>query len=246
MRADTSEQHVTATRAAGAPAKRSRTVFEVRSPLSGRIRVIEDHRERRLIIAGDTLSIYPTNGDWSRVQREYWWKALEELELPPRPAALFVGLGGGTQIHLLRQLRTPRRVTVIERDPAIVDVAREWFGLAPIGGLEFCCGDAADIVPALARLGRRFDLVMEDAVYGFDIDGALDLARALAGLVAPRGTLVLNRHWRQDAARVAETLSPFFREVRSQRVKREGENVLIFCSRPLRRRAGQPGRGGDR
>jgi hypothetical protein len=233
---DVAPTSVRGPRPPGAPTKRSRTVFETRSPASGRIRVIEDDRERRLIVAGDTLSIYPTNGDWSRVRREYWWKALEDLPLPPRPAALFVGLGGGTQIHLLRQLRTPRRVTVIERDPVMVDVARDWFGLGAIGGIEFCCGDAADVVPGLARLGRRFDLVMEDAVYAFAVDGALDLARALSSLVAPRGTLVLNRHWREDAARVAESLAPFFREVRSRRVKREGENVLIFCSRPLRRR----------
>jgi hypothetical protein len=214
------------------PMKRSRTVFETRSPLSGRIRVIEDHRERRLVIAGDTLSIYPLNGDWTRVRREYWWKALEALMLPPRPSALFVGLGGGTQIHLLRQLRSTRRLTVIERDPVIVDVARDWFGLAEVGGLEICCGDAADIVPGLARLGRRFDFVMEDAVYGEDVEGALDLAAALVPLVAPRGTLVLNRHWRRDAARAAEALAPRFREIWSRRVKREGENVLIFCARP--------------
>ena len=216
--------------------KRSRTLFEVRSPLSGRIRVIEDDRERRLVVGGETLSIYPRNGDWSRVRREYWWQAFEGLTLPPRPSALFVGLGGGTQIQLLRKLRLPKRLTVIERDARIIDVAREWFDLDAAGPIEFCCGDAADVVPGLAHLGRRFDFVMEDAVYGDDVDGAVDLARSLPALVAPRGTLVLNRHWRRDAARAAEALAPFFREIWSRRVKREGENVLIFCAHPLRGR----------
>jgi hypothetical protein len=212
--------------------RRSRTLFETRSALSGRIRVLEDARERRLIVAGDTLSVYPVNGDWSRVEREYWWKALEGVAIPPRPSVLLVGLGGGTQIHLLRRIARPRRITVIERDPAIVDVAREWFGLDAVPGLEICCGDAAKMLPGLAQLGRRFDFIMEDAAYGLEVEGAIDLARTLAWLVSPRGTLVLNRHWRHDAAAVRDTLTSFFWEIGMRRVKREGENVLIFCARP--------------
>lgn len=211
----------------------SRTVFETRSELSGRIRVLEDARERRLVVAGDTLSIFPLDGDWSRVEHEYWWQALEGLPLPPRPSALFVGLGGGTQVHLLRRLRKPRRITVIERDPAIVDVARAWFGLDTVPGLEICAGEAAEMLPGFARLERRFDFIMEDAAYGLEVEGAIDLARALAGLVSRHGTLVLNRHWRRDAAAVRDTLAPFFREIGMRRVKREGENVLISCTRPV-------------
>jgi spermidine synthase len=217
--------------------RRTRTVFETRSEISGRIRVIDDARQRRLIIAGDTLSTYPLDGDWSRIEHEYWWKAVEGADVPPRPSVLLIGLGGGTQVHLLRRVARPRRITVVERDAAIVDVARTWFGLDQVPALEICCGDAADVLPGLARLDRRFDFIMEDAAYGLEVDGAIDLARALAALVSPRGTLVLNRHWRRDAAQVRDTLAPFFRDVWMRRVKREGENVLIFCARP-RQRAG--------
>lgn len=208
-------------------------MFETKSEISGRIRVLEDRRERRLIVAGDTLSIYPLGGDWARVEREYWWKALEGVAIPPRPTVLMVGLGGGTQVHLIRRIAKPRRITVIERDAAIVDIARNWFGLDAVPGLEICCGDAADVLPGLARLGRRFDFIMEDAAYGLEVEGAMDLARALAALVSPRGTLVLNRHWRHDAKAVRHTLASFFREVSMKRVKREGENVLIYCARPV-------------
>jgi spermidine synthase len=213
--------------------RKTRTVFETKSGISGRIRVLEDSRERRLVVAGDTLSTYPLNGDWSRIEREYWWKALEGVDVPPRPSVLMVGLGGGTQIHLLRRISKPRRITVIERDAAIVEIAREWFGLDAVPGLELCCGDAAVILPGLARLDRRFDFIMEDAAYGLEVDGAIDLARALAALVSPRGTLVLNRHWRHDAKAVRDTLASWFREISMRRVKREGENVLIYCARPV-------------
>src|SRR6185503_8178834 len=122
-----------------------------------------------------------------------------------------------------------------ERDAAIVDIARQWFGLDAIAGLEICCGDAAEILPGLSRLGRRFDFIMEDAAYGLEVEGAIDLARALAALVSPRGTLVLNRHWRHDAKAVRDTLASWFRDVSMRRVKREGENVLIYCARPVGR-----------
>src|SRR5216117_3054140 len=145
--------------------RRSRTVFETRPRASGRIRVVDYRVERRLLVSGEILSVYPLDGDWSRVRREYWWRALAAIELPPRPTALFVGLGGGTQVHLLERLARPRLVTVIERDPLIVRIACRWFGLAGVGRLELLCGDAERIVPALVAAGRTFDFVMEDAAY---------------------------------------------------------------------------------
>src|SRR6185295_2362361 len=115
--------------------RKSHTVFETESVLSGRIRVVEDHVERRLAVGGDTLSVYPLDGNWSRVHKDYWWHALVSVTFTPRPSVLLVGLGGGTQIHLLRRLVRPRRISAIERDPVIVRVAHDWFGLARVGGL---------------------------------------------------------------------------------------------------------------
>src|SRR5437899_2049953 len=68
--------------------RRSRTVFETRSRVSGRIRVVDYRLERRLLVSGEILSVYPLDGDWSRVRREYWWRALAAIELPPPPTAL--------------------------------------------------------------------------------------------------------------------------------------------------------------
>jgi spermidine synthase len=212
--------------------RRSRTVFETESELSGMIRVVEDHVERRLIVSGDTLSVYPLDGDWSRFHREYWWHALVAVALPARPTALLVGLGGGTQIHLLRRLARPRRITAIERDPTILRVAREWFGLAEVGGLEFLCAEAEVAVQSLAAAGRRFDFIMEDAAYAEAPERALPLARALTGRVAAGGTLVLNRHFRADARALTTEMRARFEQVSVRRVRREGENALVICVGP--------------
>ena len=215
--------------------KRSRTVFEAESELSGTIRVVDYRRERRLVVGGDILSVYPLDGNWARVQDEYWWRALTLA--PPRSTALLIGLGGGTQVHLLRQLSRPRLVTVIERDPVILRVACRWFGLDAVGGLEFLCGDAEQVVPALAAAGRTFDFVMEDAAYAEPPERAVPLARAVVPLVAESGRLVINRHRRGDAQRLVGAMRRRFRHVRLRLVRRGGENVLICCLDPRPRRA---------
>jgi len=216
--------------------KRSRTVFREDSPYCGTVRVIEDHRERRLMVHGETLSVYPLDGDWEPVRREYWWHALVEVRLPPRPRVLLVGLGGGTQLHLLRELTRPRAMTAVERDPVILRAAHQWFGLDALGGVEYLCADAETAAATLAAAGRRFDFVMEDVDYGDGGERSLPLLRALARLVARGGVLVANRHRRREAAVVITALQPQFHEVRERRVRREGENVLVVAARPRRRR----------
>jgi hypothetical protein len=207
-------------------------VYATRSRISGRIRVVDYRRERRLIVRGAILSALPLDGDWRALRREYWWRALTLVSFRRRPSALFVGLGGGTQVHLLRHLARPRLVTVIERDPVIVRVAIDWFGLGDAEPMEVLCEDASTVVGALARAGRRFDFVMEDAAYADDREPAVALARALAPLVAPGGALVVNRHHRGDALAVARALRPTFAAIRLLRVRREAENVLVCCTAP--------------
>lgn len=203
--------------------------------------MIDHGPERRLVVAGDTLSVYPLDGDWTRVRREYWWRALVALDLPRRPSVLLVGLGGGTQVHLLRALARPRALTVIERDPAILRIAHDWFGLGALGGIEFLCADAGVAIPTLTRARRRFDFIMEDAAYADELEPALRLARALVPLVAPGGSLVVNRHHRSHADALARALRPSFAVVRLHRVRREAENVLVCC-RGLLGRGRQAGR----
>lgn len=207
-------------------------VFETRSRLSGRIRVVDRGAERRLVVDGETQSVYPRDGDWRRAHRDYWWHALTAAPIPPRPTALLVGLGGGTQVHLLRTLAAPRSITIIERDPTIVRVATDWFGLDGAGGLEILCLDAHRALVALARACRRFDYVMEDVAYAEAAEQSLPLALACANLVSPRGLLVVNRHRRGDAGRLATALTARFTAVWLRRVRREGENVLVCATGP--------------
>jgi len=209
-------------------------VFQTESALSGPIRVVDQGDVRRLVADGDTLSAISLSGDWSRLKGEYWWRALDVAELPRRPAALFIGAGGGSQPLLLSSRARPRWVTVVERDPVILQVAQRYFGLARLERAEFLCGDIEHVLPCLESAERRFDFIMEDAIYADTADRALSIVRRLAGLLSRRGVFVLNRHARQHAAETAAALRRGFARVTMRRMSREGENVLI-CAKDKRR-----------
>src|SRR5438094_2186883 len=57
-------------------ARRSSTAHTGWSAISGRIRVVDYRQERRLIVRGAILSAYPLDGDWSAIEREYWWQGV--------------------------------------------------------------------------------------------------------------------------------------------------------------------------
>jgi spermidine synthase len=211
-----------------------RVVYRTRSPLSGLVKVVDVGADRRLTLDGSVLSIYARDGDWTRARQEYWGEALDMVRLPPRPAVLLVGLGGGTQLHLLRERVTPRHVTAIERDPVIVRLAQRWFGLGAMPGIEFLCAEAAIAVATLRRARRRFDFVMEDCTYDETAERSVPLAVSLAPLVSRRGTLVVNRHRRPHAGQTAAALAPYFAQVHLRRVRREADNILVCATSPAR------------
>ena len=207
-------------------------VYQTRSPLSGLVQVVDVGADRRLMLDGSVLSVYARAGDWTRARQEYWGEALDMVRLPPRPSVLFVGLGGGTQLHLLRERVTPRQVTAIERDPVIVRLAQRWFGLGEIPRLEFLCAEAEVAVASLRRARRRFDFVMEDCTYDETAERSIPLAVSLAPLVSRRGTLVVNRHRRPHARQTAVALAPYFAEIHLRRVRREADNILVCATSP--------------
>jgi len=211
---------------------RHRVVFEATSALSGRVRVVDQGDERRLVARGHTLSAISLSGDWSRPAREYWGRALDMVELPRHPRVLFVGLGGGTQLRLLAARARPRFITVVERDPVIVQVALRYFGLARLPRIEVLCEDIERVLPSLESARRRFDFIMEDAVYADPPARALPITLRLAALLGARGVLVSNRNAHDKAAETAAALRGSGATVSMERVRRNRDNVLIRAAGP--------------
>lgn len=224
------------TGAVGRTSPRERVIFDAESALSGRIRVVDRRDERRLVANGHTLSAISLSGDWSGPAREYWGRALEAVELPPRPAALFVGLGGGTQLRLLADRVRPRLITAVERDPLIVQVALRYFGLARLPRTEILCGDILRVLPGLESAGRRFDFIMEDAAYTDPAARALSIIRRLARLLAAGGVLVSNRNAHDGPEAIAAALRETGARVSLRRVRPDHDNVLICAATRAPRR----------
>lgn len=114
---------------------------------------------------------------------------------------LVLGLGGGSLVPALSRLVEPKTLVGIERDPAHLEVARQFFRMADFG-VETVLADAREWLSDYA--GEPFDLVIEDlfAPSNRNVTRVMpaepDWCRALTRLVAPDGTLVMNfGDWRE-------------------------------------------------
>jgi spermidine synthase len=112
---------------------------------------------------------------------------LVALALVERPrTALLLGLGGGAMLRHLAAYVPDCAVTVVERDAAVVDLARRFFHITQ----PIVAGDAQDIV---ADARGRYDVILADLYDGrgmasFEPGFWRDCARALA----PGGCLAAN------------------------------------------------------
>jgi len=119
--------------------------------------------------------------------------ALLRQDGPPR-AILMLGLAGGTAYRVLRHLLPDCRLTAIDIDPEIVDLARKHMDLDALG-IEI---HTADAYAWLEKNQRKFDVVFDD-IY---LAGKSDVFRPRAWndellvhlhrAVAPGGVLAVN------------------------------------------------------
>lgn len=99
-----------------------------------------------------------------RIVMGYPQMMLASLYVNPSPrSVLIIGLGGGTIPRALTRVAPNARVDVVEIDPAVVKVAREYFDFAPGANVRVVEADGRVYVKRALREGRRYDLVMLDA-----------------------------------------------------------------------------------
>lgn len=226
-------------------------VHRCESALTGTITVWDLGRERRVVfgdhVGAVTQSAIFTHGGWAELWREYWGRSLDPpVHLPPRPRVLVLGLGGGTIVRLVHLTTTPRLVTVVELDPVVVDVARDYMGLASLPDLDIRIGDVRELLPILAE-ADPYDLVIEDVFFGGlpepGRDHLVAFVDELAALVAPGGWLVMNRWFKEwsgapiDSGQdmLADVLADRFPVVERHRVTQRWFNELLVAG-------GAPGR----
>ncbi len=109
---------------------------------------------------------------------------------PPPRSVLLLGLGGGAMVRYVASQLPSWRVTVVEREAAVVDLARRHFHVrGPVA-----VADARKFVAdAAAAAGGRYDVILVDL---YDADGAVTADAVFwtgcLALLAPGGCLAAN------------------------------------------------------
>lgn len=116
--------------------------------------------------------------------------------LNPEPKnILVVGLGGGTLPLAFRELLPDARIDVVEIDPAVASVAKEYFDYKETQPGELYVQDARIFGKRAARRDVRYDLILLDAFNGDYIPEHLMTREYLLEtreLLAPEGVLLAN------------------------------------------------------
>ncbi|KAM3876089.1 eEF1A lysine and N-terminal methyltransferase [Diretmus argenteus] len=157
-------------------------------------------------------------------------------------SVLLVGLGGGGLPQFLRDFVPGATVEVVELDPVVPEVAKEWFGFRPDDRLIVTLGDGLERISALEKEGGRlFDVIMfdvdsKDTTVGMSCPppGFVETSflRKVCSLLTPRGVFMLNLVCRDSALKrsVMEDVRAVFPRVFSRGI--EGEvNEVLLCSR---------------
>lgn len=141
--------------------KLPKIIFSTSTRHSGEIRVVDFGPIRRLLVGGLVQSVSLNE---ENLEAKVWGRlARPTFDLPANPKVLMLGLGGGTTAHLLNKNFQPSLIRVVEIDPQIIEIAKNYFDLEKIPNLEVVNGDAFKY---LAMLGEKFDYVIVDLYVG--------------------------------------------------------------------------------
>jgi spermidine synthase len=163
---------------------------------------------------------------------------MASLLLNPEPEQiLMLGLGGGTLPMALDQLLPGTRQDVIEIDPAVTRVAREFFGFAPSDRVNVVTEDGRVFVKRALQRGWRYDLIMLDAFTGEYIPEHLmtrEFLEEVRGILSDNGVLVANTFsisdlYSYESATYAAVFAPFF----NMKPDDSGNRVILASRQPL-------------
>ncbi|HEV8190875.1 MAG TPA: hypothetical protein VGP82_05255 [Ktedonobacterales bacterium] len=156
------------------------------------------------------------------------WDAMLPSERPER--MLILGLGGGTMAALLTKRWGEVPIVGVERDPAVVWLARTEFGLAALPHVQIVTEDAFTFV---RRCEDYFDAICVDLyTAGKMAHGVLDpsFLHGVAGLLSPAGVVMFNL-WRSPY--LSDQLRRLRRVFAVREVVEVDDNVVVRCGQPL-------------
>lgn len=170
-----------------------------------------------------------------RLVFEYTQMMLGALYLVPQPhAVLIIGLGGGTLPHTLEKLLPGAQIDVVEIDPAIVRVARDYFSFQADARVHIIVQDGRAYVRQALRGSRRYDLIMLDAYERQYIPEHMltrEFLQEVRGLLVPGGIVAANTF---SSSRLYQNESVTYQSVFGRFYNLKSNNrVILAANGPL-------------
>ena len=194
-----------------------RVVARYTSPFNRDIRVLEEKGKYKILVNGSRQS-----GEY--VQK-LWQYAFCEFGVIPSPDIrniLFLGVAGGTAVHLLHAMYPDAKLEGVEIDEKMIRIGKKYFGLDRVGSLTLVEGDAVKFLEKGVRTKKHWDMILVDTYVGPQIPDFVNSHRFLTLLhrtMSPRGTVIINYLRELQYLELSESLrkklSEIFREVES-------------------------------
>ncbi len=202
-------------------------------PASGEAIYVVDEGDLRHLrfgsAQGDDQSVISLT-DPLAVPLPYVRDALLALAFLPEPGrTLMIGLGGGAFTTRLRQSYPNAPIDVVELNPAVVSVAKRFFGVREDARMRIHVEDGRRFVE---RTRERYDLILVDAYTGAGIPAHLagaDFFALVKARLTPTGVATLNIAADERAERmIVRAIAAVFKEHACLRTHTDG-NLLVFA-----------------
>ena len=200
---------------------------------------VNDDGEQRCMLFRRTLGVQRQScldlKQPDRMVFDYTKMLLAALYLRPDPKrVLMIGLGAGIMPRALEKILPEVQIDVVELDPAVVRVARQYFDFRPGPRMQVVEEDGRVFVRRAALLARaRYDLVILDAFDHEYIPEHLltrEFLTEVRNVLAPDGVLAANtfsisRLYDNESVTYEDVFGPFYNLRNNNRVillKRDG------------------------
>jgi spermidine synthase len=148
---------------------------------------------------------------------------------PPR-SVLVVGLGGGSLPRALAKVLPETRIDVVEIDPAVVRVARQYFSFVPSAAMQVFAEDGRAYVRRAVRAGKHYDLIMLDAYDHEYIPEHMltrEFLQEVRSLLSPAGVVAANTF---SSSKLYDSESQTYRAVFGDFYNLKSANRVILAS----------------
>lgn len=213
------------------------TIAEDFSDISGKIVVFDVGNKRYLQIDKYVHSFIDLHGKLKEINREYWGKISEiPFETSIGGDLLMLGLGGGAALAPLMKKLRPNSITVVEYDPVIIKIAKEYFFI-DTKQVKIINDSAINIIHILKILNQRFHIIIDDVFNDEEqksFPEQIEIIKGIKNYIQPGGTLILNRAVNNDdeavkIERFADDIERIGFKVKVRTIRQIWWNKLIYC-----------------